>query len=306
METNRFHNLDEVLLYSISSILDNGSPISTRNLETKEIFPFSFVLENPRNRCLANPSRRWNLPLALGELSWHFTGDNSVDALTYYAKQWSNFATDSKVLESCYGKKIFEGGNSSQWNRVFSLLSRDRESRRAVLSFYDPNNGLDPNLKDVACTCTIQFLIRENRLNAITYMRSNDVIWGLPYDVFFFTMLQEILAYKLGVEVGDYYHFVGSLHLYKRHFGLAEKVRDSRFNGYFEMEPLTDLELMDVFLDAESQIRTGEALETFKKSNSNYWNSLTDVLISHRLLREERNEEALGLLSKNPYKEFMI
>ena len=48
-------------------------------------------------------------------------------------------------------------------------------------------------------------------------MRSNDVYLGLPHDVFSFTMIQEIVARLLGVEMGDYTHFAGSLHLYDEH-----------------------------------------------------------------------------------------
>ena len=38
---------------------------------------------------------------------------------------------------------------------------------------------------------------------------------GPDHDVFAFTMLQEIMARSLGVEVGTYKHAVGSLHLYE-------------------------------------------------------------------------------------------
>jgi thymidylate synthase len=45
-------------------------------------------------------------------------------------------------------------------------------------------------------------------------MRSNDAYWGLPHDVFAFTMIQEIVANELGYKLGSYKHLVGSLHLY--------------------------------------------------------------------------------------------
>ena len=47
-------------------------------------------------------------------------------------------------------------------------------------------------------------------------MRSNDAFLGLPHDVFCFTMLQEIVARTLSIEVGNYKHVVGSLHLYEQ------------------------------------------------------------------------------------------
>jgi thymidylate synthase len=47
-------------------------------------------------------------------------------------------------------------------------------------------------------------------------MRSNDIWLGVPYDYFVFTSLQTKMAMELGVDVGEYTHFAGSLHLYKR------------------------------------------------------------------------------------------
>ena len=64
------------------------------------------------------------------------------------------------------------------------------------------------------CTCALQFLVRKGKLDLIVYMRSNDVIKGLTHDIFCFTMLQEIAARRLSVELGTYRHCVGSLHLY--------------------------------------------------------------------------------------------
>ena len=47
------------------------------------------------------------------------------------------------------------------------------------------------------------------------HMRSNDVFRGLPHDLFCFTMLQELIARSVGVELGSYHHMVGSLHMYE-------------------------------------------------------------------------------------------
>ena len=49
-----------------------------------------------------------------------------------------------------------------------------------------------------------------------TYMRSNDLWMGFPYDVFQFTNMQVLMSMELGVGIGFYTHISGSLHLYKR------------------------------------------------------------------------------------------
>ena len=54
-------------------------------------------------------------------------------------------------------------------------------------------------------------------------MRSNDIWFGLPYDIFQFTSLQILLSMELGVGIGTYTHICGSLHLYERDLGKGNK-----------------------------------------------------------------------------------
>ena len=65
-----------------------------------------------------------------------------------------------------------------------------------------------------------------------TYMRSNDLWMGFPYDVFQFTCLQTLLAMELDVELGTYTHVAGSLHLYERDYakGIAN-LNDDKIAG---------------------------------------------------------------------------
>jgi len=68
--------------------------------------------------------------------------------------------------------------------------------------------------KDVPCTVSLHFMVRSGALELVVYMRSNDVWLGWPYDVVMFTVLQEAMATDLGLELGQYTHVDGSLHLY--------------------------------------------------------------------------------------------
>jgi thymidylate kinase len=54
-------------------------------------------------------------------------------------------------------------------------------------------------------------------------MRSNDIVLGFTYDIFAFTMFQEMMANELGLELGTYYHNVGSMHIYQKNFNLLDK-----------------------------------------------------------------------------------
>jgi thymidylate synthase len=93
----------------------------------------------------------------------------------------------------------------------------------------------------------MQFFIRDNRLHGLAYMRSNDAILGLPYDIFLFTMLQETMAATLVVELGEYHHYAGSLHLYSHHHTMAKEIVRNRVESEFEMPPMIAVEEIPYF-----------------------------------------------------------
>jgi thymidylate synthase len=73
----------------------------------------------------------------------------------------------------------------------------------------------------------MDFKVRDNKLYMHTFMRSNDLVWGFQYDVFFFTLIQEIMANELNVELGSYNHTATSFHVYERHFDLIEEMYET-------------------------------------------------------------------------------
>jgi thymidylate synthase len=197
-------------------------------LASSEIIGPTFILRNPRRRYVTNPARRWSFPLAIGELCWHLSASDDLAFISRYAPRWREFSDDnSTIVGSCYGKRIFErkDGKLSQWEQLINLLTVDPQSRRAILLFRETGTeSLQPEIRDVACATSFQCLIREGRLHTVVHMRSNDAILGLPYDVFLFIMLQEILSTTLCVELGYYYHTCGHLHLYDRNIALANRI----------------------------------------------------------------------------------
>ena len=237
-----------------SKALFQGTEAAPRTQRTLEFFPAEFELTNPRARRICNPRRKWSLPLAIGEFAWHVSGSDDVNAIAYYADRWRNFSDNGVTIAgSCYGRKIFHG-SPSRWSRMLQLMRADPDTRRGVFVFADPDLSFDLGSKDVACTTSIQFMIRKGCLHAFVTMRSNDIIWGLPYDVSLFTMLQELMACELNVEIGSYFHYAASLHLYERHFELAKEILETPDGLCSPMEPMTAINEIPLFLRCEEAL----------------------------------------------------
>lgn len=297
----RFANADEALVETLRDVLGQGSLASPRGQETREMLGYSFRIENPRARKIYNPERNWDEALAVGELCWHMSASDDVDFISYYADAWEEFSEDgSHVTGSCYGKKIFENGcEGSKWSRLKRELRLDSESRRAVIDIFNACDDLGTGRPDVPCVASLQFLLRDGSLNCINTMRSNDIIWGLSYDVFFITMLQERLAKEIDAELGWYQHDAGSIHVYERHYDLADRIVGTGVpNSTPPMPPMQDVDSVTRFLEVEEMIREGDP-RGIRKSTllPEYWNKLSQPLIEKQLDRKSDSD----LLTNKPH-----
>jgi len=287
MLSTRFHSLDEVQVAVLELLLNEGVRTAPRSMPAFECEAVSFALVHARCRCVLNSARRWSLPLALGELCWHLSASTLASDLAYYAPAWKCFADPhGRIPGSCYGAKIFHhSAHGTPWSLARRLLQTDPQTRRAVLYFDDATSHFAPECPDAACANSLQFLLRAGKLDAIVAMRSNDVIWGLPYDVFLFTFLQELMARELECELGTYYHFAASLHLYERHRELACSVLNSAVPITFTMPPVTTPQVPEAFLEFERSLRKNEYLPLLNDLDD-FWQELAVIL---RLYRNSRD-----------------
>ena len=67
---------------------------------------------------------------------------------------------------------------------------------------------------DTPCTYAVQFTIINNKLCMSVYMRSNDIWYGFCNDQYQFSSLQKMIAERLSIDVGWYYHHAHNMHIY--------------------------------------------------------------------------------------------
>lgn len=195
-----------------------------RGKRTKEIIAPTLYLHNPRNRIAYNPIRRFGFKYAFVESLMLFDNAKDLKYFLHYNKNMAKFSDDGYTLYGSYGYRI-----ADYIKLVIDKLKNDNDTRQAVLPILRVEDSF-VKTKDIPCTLSLQFLIRDNRLNMITNMRSNDIILGLPYDIFIFTTLQEIIANELEIDLGWYIHRPASLHLYEEHFDLFEDIGENFVN----------------------------------------------------------------------------
>ena len=202
------------LLKDMASERENA--MSRDGAVAAEVLSAVTLINDPTRNIIRSSDRKMPMRYAVGELLWYLSGSNKLKDITVFSKVWERMSDDGVTVNSAYGNRIFSAFGFDQMQMVEDMLTKDPNSRQAVIHIKDPIDYRDYPTKDVPCTVCLQYFIREGKLHSTTYMRSNDLWTGFPYDVFCFTCFQIMLAFRLGVEIGTYTHIAGSLHLYQR------------------------------------------------------------------------------------------
>jgi thymidylate synthase len=212
-------------------IVGYGDETSPRGKKTVEMLDYSFILTDPRKGLPVGTGRKLHTALGCAEALQLIAGESYPELMVGISANFLNFR-DGQVLAGAYGPRI-----RRQMGDVIHTLTDDPDSRQAMAVIYDP--AYDQDRKDIPCTIALQWTIRDEKLNMHVRMRSNDIWWGLPYDVFQFTQLQLSLASTLGMEPGAYYHTATSMHSYEKDWETAAGLKFAVTPGDSPwMEPL--------------------------------------------------------------------
>lgn len=218
----KFETATEAFDYWYSELenqANNGFKDSSRDGEVVgEILNAITVITDPTHGIVQSKLRKMPIRYALGELLWYIAGSNKLTDISHYSDAWARLSDDGETCNSAYGYQIRKAFGFDQWEYIKIKLKKNSNDRQAVIHIKDPQNK---SKKDVQCTVALQFFVREGKLYMTVYMRSNDIWTGFPYDIFSFTALQVLMAFELGVDIGEYTHIAGSLHLYGRNWNPA-------------------------------------------------------------------------------------
>jgi thymidylate synthase len=252
-----YQNCTEAYINLLNDVYNDPEYVcAPRNMKIRESLGVSFRILNARNRLPYVPERKFSVGYVIAELLWYLSGNNSTEWIANYSSFWRKISDDGETANSAYGARIFRpysriaelygdptvtplADNSSpksddwtQWKWLVEELVSDNDSRRAVIHIRSPWDARYAT-KDVPCTLTLQFFLRDDRVHQVASMRSSDLILGIAYDIPAFTVFQELLAIELAerlhrpIGVGTYTHISGSLHIYDRNFDLVERILEN-------------------------------------------------------------------------------
>jgi thymidylate synthase len=171
-------------------------------------------------------TKKLHLKSIIYELLWFLRGDTNVRWLQERGVTiWDEWADADGNLGRVYGAqwcdwRTADGRSIHQMDRVIEEIRRDPDSRRLVVTAWNPGEIEDMALPP--CHCLFQFYVSEGRLSCQLYQRSADIFLGVPFNIASYALLTLMVAQVTGFQPGEFIHTFGDLHLYANHLEQAK------------------------------------------------------------------------------------
>ena len=160
------------------------------------------------------------------ELLWFLRGETNIKFLKENSVRiWDEWADDNGELGPVYGKQWrnweSDGKSYDQILEVIEQIKSNPDSRRHIVSAW--NVGDIPSMALAPCHNMFQFYVQNNKLSCQLYQRSADIFLGVPFNIASYALLTHMVAEVCNLEVGDFVHTFGDVHLYTNHLEQADE-----------------------------------------------------------------------------------
>jgi len=160
------------------------------------------------------------------ELLWFLKGDTNIKYLKENGVSiWDEWADEDGNLGPVYGYqwRSWPGHGSEsidQISEVVNTIRSNPDSRRLIVSAWNPADI--PQMALPPCHCLFQFYVANGKLSCQLYQRSADTFLGVPFNIASYALLTLMIAQVCDLQVGEFIHSFGDVHLYTNHLEQVE------------------------------------------------------------------------------------
>jgi thymidylate synthase len=206
---------------AVQHVLDNGVHKSDRTgTGTKSVFGYQMRF-NAEDGFPLITTKKVHMKSIIHELLWFLKGTGNISYLKEHnVKIWDAWADENGDLGPVYGVMWRSwpnphGGTIDQIADVIEQIKTNPDSRRLIVAAWNPaelpNQALPP------CHSWFQFYVANGKLSLQLYQRSGDIFLGIPFNIASYTLLLHMIAQQTNLQVGEFIHTIGDLHLYDNH-----------------------------------------------------------------------------------------
>jgi thymidylate synthase len=209
----------------LQKILDEGNQKSDRTgTGTKSLFGYQMRFDLNEGFPLLT-TKKLHTKSIIHELLWFLSGETNIQYLKENGVRiWDEWADENGNLGPVYGHQwrswpTPDGRQIDQITNLINQIKRNPDSRRLIVSAW--------NVADIdqmalpPCHCLFQFYVADNKLSCQLYQRSADTFLGVPFNIASYALLTMMVAQVCDLELGEFIHTFGDVHLYNDHIEQA-------------------------------------------------------------------------------------
>ncbi len=182
-------------------------------------------------------TKKLHLKSIIYELLWFIKGETNTKYLKENnVKIWDAWSDENGDLGPVYGHQ-WRNWNSDGVDQISILIDQIKNnpnSRRMIVSAWNPSvlpdtsESFSTNVANgkaalPPCHAFFQFYVSEGKLSCQLYQRSADTFLGVPFNIASYALFTMMIAQVTNLEVGDFIHTFGDVHLYNNHLQQAKE-----------------------------------------------------------------------------------
>jgi thymidylate synthase len=211
----------------VKHILEKGTDKSDRTgTGTRSVFGYQMRFDLNEGFPMVT-TKKLHLKSIIHELLWFLKGETNIQYLKENGVSiWNEWADENGELGPVYGKqwRSWTGADGKTHDQIIDLieqLKKNPDSRRLIVSAW--NVAELPKMALMPCHTLFQFYVADGKLSCQLYQRSADVFLGVPFNIASYALLTMMVAQVCDLQLGDFVHTFGDVHLYNNHFDQARE-----------------------------------------------------------------------------------